>query len=131
MKKGDNGITVYNPMNKNTSKAPNSKKRKISTTDIILICLGIFVLVRTPWSNMNSFYYLIFFLYIFCIMMRITNMRKLNAKKAEMQQKEAEAEILALEEKSNAELSAAEDANEAEQASAVQENDDTEKDTQS
>lgn len=118
-------------MNKNTSKAPNSNKRKISTTDIILICLGIFVLARTPWSNMNSFYYLIFFLYIFCIMMRITNMRKLQAKKQEMQRKEAEAELLALEEKDDAALSATEDNNEAEQASAIQESDATEKDSQS
>ncbi|WP_352400271.1 hypothetical protein [Anaerotignum sp.] len=77
-------------MTKNPNKTPNSNKRKLSTTDIVLMLLGLFILIRTPWSNMSSFYYLLFFLYIFCIMMRITNLRKQYAKKESQQRKEAE-----------------------------------------
>ncbi|WP_304509014.1 hypothetical protein [Anaerotignum sp.] len=92
-------LPFYNPMNKNSNQKPNKKKHAV--TDIILMCLGLFILIRTPWSNMNSFYYLLFFLYIFCIMMRLTNIRKQHAKKIEMEQKKAEAEIKALEEKTD------------------------------
>lgn len=88
-------------MNKNTNQKPDPNKKKFAVTDIILMCLGPFILIRTPWSNMNSFYYLLFFLYIFCIMMRLTNIRKQHAKKMEMEQKKAEAEIKALEEKND------------------------------
>ena len=80
---------------------PKSNKKKFSLTDIILILLGLFVLIRTPWANMNSFHYLLFFLYIFCIMMRITNMRKKNARKEKSQQQE-DASTSTAEEKSAA-----------------------------
>lgn len=80
-------------MTKNPNQTPKSNKRKLSTTDIVLMLLGLFILIRTPWSNMSSFYYLLFFLYIFCIMMRITNLRKQFAKKEDQLRKEAEAKV--------------------------------------
>ncbi len=72
-------------MNHNPNQKPNANKKKFSVTDIVLIALGLFVLIRTPWSDMNSFHYLLFFLYIFCIMMRITNIRKQHSKKGNQQ----------------------------------------------
>ncbi|MDD4842804.1 MAG: hypothetical protein PHU31_00515 [Anaerotignum sp.] len=117
-------------MNKNTSKTSNSNKRKFAATDIILMFLGIFILIKSPWSNMNSFYYLLFFLYIFCIMMRITNVRKQNAKKEELQQKKLADELKALEEQSIDEPFSETTAENTEQATASQENTDTKKDSQ-
>lgn len=54
--------------------------------------LGIFILIRTPWSNMDTFSYILFSLYILCIMMRITNLRKRYEKEEALMQKKAEME---------------------------------------
>lgn len=120
----------YDPMNKNANQKPDQSKKKFATTDIILMCLGIFILIRTPWSNMNSFYYLLFFLYIFCIMMRLTNIRKQHSKKMEMEQKKAEAKMKALEEKVDDTPSSSEEVSNKDHPNASQEHVDSEKDTQ-
>lgn len=52
--------------------------------------LGIFILIRTPWSNMDAFSYILFSLYILCIMMRITNLRKRYEKEEAIKQKKAD-----------------------------------------
>ncbi len=117
-------------MNDKKLRSPNSNKKRLSTADIVLICVGLYVLIRTPWGNMNSFHYLLFFLYIFCMMMRLTNMRKQNSQKEKMQQEKAKLEMHALEENSQAEPSENEAAPEAEKTSEIQENNTDEKDSQ-
>ena len=78
---------------------------------------------------MNSFHYLLFFLYIFCMMMRLTNLRKQNAQIEKMQQEKAKREMLAMEEKSNAGLLENEHP-QAENTSEIEETTIDEKDTQ-
>ncbi len=59
------------------------QKKKLSTTSIILIVIAIFILLRTPWGALNSFYYLLFCLFLFSLIMRMTNasVRKQKLKK--------------------------------------------------
>lgn len=71
---------------------PQPAKKKISPTDIILILLGILVLVRTPWDNMNSFYFLLIFLYILCMMLRIANLRREKIREMAIAQRKAQAQ---------------------------------------
>ncbi len=56
---------------------PNRPQRKkMATSDLILIALAVLVMFRVDWSNMNSFHYLILFLLFLCFMLRWSNMRK-------------------------------------------------------
>lgn len=68
--------------------------KKFSTTTIILIVLAIFILLRTPWGALNSFHYLLFCLFIFCLIMRMNNaiVRKQKIKKMEKARAKMEAE---------------------------------------
>lgn len=78
-------ITVYpfiTHMNPTQDKSKGSTRKKYNPSDIILFLLGIFLLLRTPWGNMNSFYTLLIVLYVFCIMLRISNIRKQYMRKA-------------------------------------------------
>lgn len=77
------------------------KTKNISSRNTkILIVLGIFILFQTPWGDLNSFHYLLLCLFLFCLIMRMTNasVRKQKMKKlAELRAKE-EAETTAIEE---------------------------------
>ncbi len=56
---------------------PNRPQRKkMATSDLILIGLAVLVMFRIDWANMNSFHYLILFLLFLCFMLRWSNMRK-------------------------------------------------------
>lgn len=77
-------------MNMNTEQQNHPARRKPSTTDIILMLLGVLILIRTPWSNMNSFHYLLFFLYALCLMLRIGNLRKERIYQMAMEKRKAE-----------------------------------------
>ncbi|KXL51749.1 hypothetical protein CLNEO_28950 [Anaerotignum neopropionicum] len=79
---------------------------------------------------MNSFFYLLFFLYIFCIMMRITNIRKQNAKKEALEQKKIADEMNVLEEKGSDDPVRENDVKTLEESTQTQENYDTQKDSQ-
>lgn len=71
--------------------------KKPTPTDIILILLGILILFRTPWNNMNSFHYLLFFLYALCMILRIGNMRKDRMRQMAIARREATAKAIAKE----------------------------------
>lgn len=71
--------------------------KKPTPTDIILILLGILILFRTPWNDMNSFHYLLFFLYALCMILRISNMRKDRMRQMAIARREAMAKAAAQE----------------------------------
>ncbi len=72
------------------SQQQNHPKKKRNLTDFLLFALAIFLLIIIPWSNMNSFHYLLLFLYVFCCLMRITNIRKMRMRQMAQQEKQAE-----------------------------------------
>lgn len=109
----------------------NPDKKKLSTADIILIGVGLYVLIRTPWGNMNSFHYLLFFLYIFCMMMRLTNIRKQHSQREKMEQEKQRLALQAHEEKKDGEFTEIEESKEGEASSVDQELIASEKDSQS
>lgn len=84
-------------MNTDQQNGQRPRRKKTSPTDIIMMVLGIMILFRTPWNNMNSFHYLLFFLYALCIMLRITNLRKERMNQMEAERRKAEAAAKALE----------------------------------
>lgn len=75
------------PKNAVMSNTPQKKRRKLTLTDIILYALAVFMLFRVPWNNMNSFHYMLFFLFILCLMLRFSNMRKAAIKEIALQRK--------------------------------------------
>lgn len=60
----------------NNEQKPTPGRKKIPPKDLIIIALGVFIVFRIPWNNMNSFHYLLLFLFILCMMLRWSNMRK-------------------------------------------------------
>ncbi len=72
------------------SQQQSHPKKKRNLTDLILFGIAILLLFIIPWSNMNSFHYLLLFLYVFCCLMRITNIRKMRMRQMAQQQKNAE-----------------------------------------
>lgn len=76
---------------KNMNNQPAPKKQR-SVTDLILFAAAIFLLFYIPWKEMNSFHHLLLFLYILCVMLRITNIRKVKMREMEMARRKAERE---------------------------------------
>ncbi len=109
----------------------NPDKKKLSTADIILIGVGLYVLIRTPWGNMNSFHYLLFFLYVFCMMMRLTNIRKQHSQKEKMEQEKQRLPLQNYEENKNPEDTEIDELKEGENPSVEQEPISSEKDSES
>ena len=109
----------------------NPDKKKLSTADIVLIGVGLYVLIRTPWGNMNSFHYLLFFLYVFCMMMRLTNIRKQQSQKEKMEQEKQRLALQTHEENKNAEVTEIEEPKDGQLPSVEQEHFTSEKDSQS
>lgn len=72
------------------SNQANSKKKKITLTDLILFLAAIFIMLRTPWGHMESFDHLILFLYALCVLLRISNLRKMRMREMEIERKKAE-----------------------------------------
>lgn len=93
-----------NDMNTEQHNSQRPARKKATPTDIILILLGIMILFRTPWNDMNSFHYLLFFLYALCIILRISNLRKERMQQMAAAQRKAEAEAKALESESMPEI---------------------------
>ena len=104
-------MTYMNP----EQKQPPKGFGKLPLTDLIIIALAVFVIFRVPWNNMNSFHYLLFFLLLLCIMLRMSNARKVRMNEIEKARRNAEAEmqtpLLPADEPSVTEPSADENAN--------------------
>lgn len=77
------------------SNTPQKKKRTLTLTDLILYALAVFMLFRVPWNNMNSFHYMLFFLFILCLMLRFSNMRKAAMREIALQRKKEAEEAAA------------------------------------
>lgn len=51
----------------------NPDKRSFASTDIILIALTIYILIRTPWDNIQAHHLILFFLLVVGFILRATN----------------------------------------------------------
>ena len=71
---------------------------QLSSRDLLIVALGIYVLTRIDWRHLNSFHALILFLLALMLMLRWANMRKNAVQKQSMnryrEQYEAEAKAL-------------------------------------
>lgn len=74
------------------SQRPTPQKKKLNLTDIVLFLAALFLLFNTPWGNTNSFHHLMFFLYVLCVMLRLSNIRKQGKRQLEQAKKQAEAQ---------------------------------------
>lgn len=88
---------LQKPMEPNQTERPNRQRpqrRKIPPRDLIIIAVGVFIIFLIPWNNMNSFHYLLLFLFVLCIMLRWSNMRKEHERQeAEARRKAAQAAL--------------------------------------
>lgn len=73
MKKGVADISAVFTMN---NQQPNGPKRNIKLADLVLFAVAIFLIFMTPWGNTNSYHHLMLFLYVLCVLLRISNIRK-------------------------------------------------------
>lgn len=71
---------------------PIPPKKKLNLTDIVLFVAALFLLFNTPWGNTNSFHHLMFFLYVLCVMLRLSNIRKQGKRQLEQAKKQAQAQ---------------------------------------
>lgn len=84
--KGERHCALYLFMENNQNTPNKPQRRKVPRIDLIIIALGILIIFRIDWGNMNSFHYLILFMFVLCLMLRWANMRKVE----EMKRKKAE-----------------------------------------
>ena len=79
--KGERHFALYLFMENNQNTPNRPQRPKASRIDLIIMALGILVIWRVDWGNMNSFHYLIMFMFFLCLMLRWGNIRKAEAKK--------------------------------------------------
>lgn len=82
-----------------SNQSPNSNKRKFVTSDVILIALAIYIVIRTPWNNLQPHNLILFLLLVIGFIMRATNKqmpKKVKAAKARAQKAQEEAAAKAL-----------------------------------
>lgn len=66
------------------------KRKKLSPTDLILYALAVFMLFRIPWNNINSFHFLILFMFLLCMMLRFSNLRRAKIREFALKRKQEE-----------------------------------------
>lgn len=66
------------------------KKKKITLTGIVLYAVALFMIFRVPWNDINSFHFLLIFLFLLCLMLRFSNMRRAKMREFAMKRKLAE-----------------------------------------
>ena len=77
------------------SNIPQKNRKKFPLTTLILYAIAIYMIYRVPWSNMNSFHFLILFMFILCLMLKFSNARKAKIREFAMRRKQAEEEAAA------------------------------------
>lgn len=82
---------------------PTPPKRRLNLTDIVLFLAALFLLFNTPWGNTNSFHHLMFFLYVLCVMLRLSNIRKQGKRQLEQAKKQAQQDTQSTPEQTNSE----------------------------
>ena len=74
------------------SNIPQKNRKKFPITTLILYAVAIYMIYRIPWSNMNSFHFLILFMFLLCLMLKFSNARKAKIREFAMRRKQAEEE---------------------------------------
>ena len=73
MKKGVADVSAVCTM---TNQRPNPPRKNIKLADLVLFAVAIFLIFMTPWGNTNSYHRLMLFLYVVCVLLRFSNIRK-------------------------------------------------------
>ena len=74
------------------SNIPQKNRKNFPLTTLILYAVAIYMIYRIPWSDMNSFHFLILFMFILCLMLKFSNARKAKIREFAMRRKQAEEE---------------------------------------
>lgn len=84
MKKGVADVSAVCTM---TNQRPNPPRKNIKLADLVLFAVAIFLIVMTPWGNTNSYHRLMLFLYVVCVLLRFSNIRKQKMREFEHKRK--------------------------------------------
>lgn len=72
---------------------PNPPRKNLKLADLVLFAVAIFLIFQTPWGNTNSYHHLMLFLYVLCVLLRFSNLRKQKmrefARKRQMEERAA------------------------------------------
>lgn len=66
---------------------PNPPRKNIKLADLVLFAVAIFLIFMTPWGNTNSYHRLMLFLYVVCVLLRFSNIRKQKMREFEHKRK--------------------------------------------
>lgn len=84
MKKGVADVSAVCTMN---NQRPNPPRKNIKLADLVLFAVAIFLIFKTPWGNTNSYHHLMLFLYVLCVLLRFSNIRKQKMREFEHKRK--------------------------------------------
>lgn len=84
MKKGVADVSAVCTM---TNQRPNPPRKNIKLADLVLFAVAIFLIFMTPWGNTNSYHRLMLFLYVVCVLLRFSNIRKQKMREFEHKRK--------------------------------------------
>lgn len=84
MKKGVADVSAVCTMN---NQRPNPPRKNIKLADLVLFAVAIFLIFMTPWGNTNSYHHLMLFLYVLCVLLRFSNLRKQKIREFEHKRK--------------------------------------------
>lgn len=84
MKKGVADVSAVCTMN---NQRPNPPRKNIKLADLVLFAVAIFLIFMTPWGNTNSYHHLMLFLYVLCVLLRFSNIRKQKMREFEHKRK--------------------------------------------
>lgn len=84
MKKGVADLSAVCTM---TNQRPNPPRKNIKLADLVLFAVAIFLIFMTPWGNTNSYHRLMLFLYVVCVLLRFSNIRKQKMREFEHKRK--------------------------------------------
>ena len=84
MKKGVADVSAVCTMN---NQRPNPPRKNIKLADLVLFAVAIFLIFMTPWGNTNSYHRLMLFLYVVCVLLRFSNIRKQKMREFEHKRK--------------------------------------------
>lgn len=83
-KKGVADVSAVCTMN---NQRPNPPRKNIKLADLVLFAVAIFLIFMTPWGNTNSYHHLMLFLYVLCVLLRFSNLRKQKIRELERKRK--------------------------------------------
>ena len=91
MKKGVADVSAVCTM---TNQRPNPPRKNIKLADLVLFAVAIFLIFMTPWGNTNSYHRLMLFLYVVCVLLRFSNIRKQKMREFEHKSKMEERDAM-------------------------------------